>query len=348
MRVRTERVTSISRKTLMSRFDRTLTRLSAPSPTGRGAHSQTSTRPELNRYLSVLVIENATLSLQILPEAGGGIASFDWHGRTEPIPLMRPFELPPKSQHHEIDPNQLACYPLLPWSNRITEGGFDIDGRWIALPLNREEEPWPIHGSGWQRAWQVQSHTPHEIQLSLRESSAEAYCYEATLHYVLHDDALQVDLAVTNTGTAAMPFGLGLHPYFPRHGEVSLLAPASHVWINDGQSPIPVDRVAVPPSWDFRNERALPNGGVDNAFYAWNGEAVIHWSALQLGLRIKAEADAFVLYTPADKDFFCFEPVDHPINAVHLPGGAAANGMTILLPQATLRRRFVFSLLESL
>lgn len=303
---------------------------------------------EQKEQLSVLEIRNAELSARILPEAGGGLAGFDWHGRGESIALMRRYEPRSNSQAHTIDPNRLACYPLVPWSNRIAEDGFDVDGRWIALTRNREGEPWPIHGSGWQRAWQVQSHTAREVRLSLRESSATAYSYAATLNYALHDDALQVDLAVTNTGSATMPFGLGLHPFFPRHGEVHLLAPAPQVWINDGQSPLPIERVAVPPHWDFRNKRVLPGEGLDHAFHAWTSDAEIHWRALQLGLRISADVDAFVLYTPAGGDFFCFEPVDHPINALHLPGGALANGMTMLLPRATLEHRFVFSVLDML
>jgi aldose 1-epimerase len=296
----------------------------------------------------VLQIENATLRVQVLPEAGGAIAGFDWYGRGELIPLMRRSDVPAGTDLRRIDPNHLSCYPLVPWSNRIAEGGFDVDGRWIALARNREEEPWPIHGSGWQRAWEVESHAAHEMQLSVRESSADGYCYLATLHYALQDDALQVDLAVTNTGAVTMPFGLGLHPYFPRHGKVRLRAPAPQVWLNDGRSPLPVECVAVPSDWDFRNERALPEQGLDHAFQAWTGEAMIHWPALRLGVEIKAAADAFVLYTPAGRDFFCFEPVDHPINAVHLPGGPVAHGMTLLPPQATLQRRFVFNVRDML
>jgi aldose 1-epimerase len=294
----------------------------------------------------VLQIRNATLSLQVLAEAGGGIAGFDWHGRDKPIPLMRRLEPIPGTAEHRVDPRQLSCFPLVPWSNRISDGGFTVDGRRVALQPNCEGEPWPIHGDGWQRAWQVESHTAHELLLSLQSASAAAYCYAATMRYALLDDALQVDLAVTNTGPAAMPFGLGLHPYFNRHGDVRLLAPAPGVWLNDGRTPLPTACVDVPADWDFRTERALPEHGIDNAFQAWDGEAAIHWPALRLGLRIDAEASAFVLYTPPDEDFFCFEPVDHPIDAVHLPGGAVENGMTMLSPHATLRRRFVFAVLD--
>ena len=261
---------------------------------------------------------------------------------------MRCYEPSSNSPGEPIDPNRLACYPLVPWSNRIDNCGFEIDGRWIALTPNRKGERWPIHGSGWQRAWQVQSHTASEVQLSLCESSTTAYSYLATLRYALRDDALRIHLTVTNTGLSTMPFGLGLHPFFPRHGDVRLLAPAPQVWINDGQSPLPVERIAVPTNWDFRNECVLPNEGLDHAFHAWTGDAVIRWPTFGLGMQVNADVDAFVLYTPAGDDFFCFEPVDHPINAVHLPGGAVANGMTMLPPQATLKRRFAFSALDML
>lgn len=50
-----------------------------------------------------------------------------------------------------------------------------------------------------------------------------------------------------------------------------------------------------------------------------------------------------MLYTPPGEDFFCFEPVDHPINAVNLPGGATAHGMTLLAPGERLTRRFAFT-----
>lgn len=294
----------------------------------------------------MLQIRNATLSLQVLAEAGGGIAGFDWHGRDEPIPLMRRCEPMPGAAEHHVDPRQLSCFPLVPWSNRISDGGFTMDGHRVALQPNCEGEPWPIHGDGWQRPWHVESHAAHELLLSLQSAPAAAYRYGATMRYALLDDALQVDLAVTNTGPAAMPFGLGLHPYFNRHGDVRLLAPAPRVWLNDGRTPLPTACVDVPADWDFRTERALPGRGIDNAFRAWNGKAAIHWPALRLGLRIDAEASAFVLYTPPDEDFFCFEPVDHPIDAVHLPGGAVENGMTMLSPRATLRRRFVFAVFD--
>ncbi len=294
----------------------------------------------------MLFLQNAALAVRILPECGGGLAGFDWRGGERPLALMRPLEATTAAASEPLDPNRLACYPLLPWSNRIAPGGFLVDGQWVVLPPNRAGEPYPIHGSGWQRAWQVEQHTAQQLRLSLHESDAAGYSYAASLRYALQDHTLQVELEATNTGAATMPFGLGLHPFFPRHGEAILHAPAPQLWRNDGRSPLPLERVAVPPAWDFSRPRRLPDAGLDHAFEGWPGLAEIRWPRLRLGLQIEADAGVFVLYTPAGGDFFCFEPVDHPINALHLPGGAAAHGMTMLAPQATLRRRYTFRVLD--
>jgi aldose 1-epimerase len=36
------------------------------------------------------------------------------------------------------------------------------------------------------------------------------------------------------------------------------------------------------------------------------------------------------LYTPVDRDFFCMEPVSHPINAINLEGDGASGRMHTL------------------
>jgi aldose 1-epimerase len=259
--------------------------------------------------------------------------------------LMRPFEPSATPPALVPDPNQLACYPLLPWSNRISEGGFHAGGHRIDLSANRHDDPYPIHGSGWQRLWRVLSHNDHEARLTLDEYSADAYAYQASLDYLLLEDALEITLQVTNTGPRTLPFGLGLHPFFPRHGEATLRAPAAQVWLNDGHSPLPVKRVDVPLAWNFNHARTLPDG-LNHGFQGWSGDAEIEWPASGLRLQVETDVDTFVLYTPAGEDFFCFEPVDHAINAVHLPGGAAANGMTLLAPQSSLARRFVFRVVD--
>lgn len=284
-----------------------------------------------------LQIRNDRLSLRVLPRLGGGIAAFDWVGRGAGVPLMRPW-----TPDGGDDPNRLACYPLLPWSNRVAHGGFFYGERRIALERNRADDAWPIHGHGWQREWTVANHEAQVLVLTMEESTPGGYAYRALLGYRLDGDALRVRLRITNVGHDSLPFGLGLHPFFPLHGGAKLYAPATSVWHNDGKSPMPVERAAPPEAWHFDRLRALPAGGLNHAFQGWTGEAAIEWPRVGLRLGIEADLDTYVLYVPSGGDFFCFEPVDHPINAVHLPGGPIANGMTDLAPGASLERSFAF------
>jgi aldose 1-epimerase len=289
-----------------------------------------------------MILTSPSLLLEIEPAWGGGLVRFDWIANGATAPLMRAFERTAAMPLSEPpDPNRLACYPLIPWSGRVSDGGFSIDGRRIELPLNRPEEAWPIHGSGWQRAWQVADASVCAATLTLEETVAAGYRYRAVLHYVLDDKTLAVALSATNTGDIPMPFGLGLHPFFPRHAGARLHAPAQGVWRNDGRTPMPVERTAVPAAWDFGGDAALPDG-LDNFFDGWDGRAAIRWPERGLRLDIDADADRYIVYVPAQRDFFCFEPVDHAVDAVNLLGGAAANGMTVLAPGETLTRRYSF------
>ena len=289
-----------------------------------------------------MILTSPSLRLQLQPAWGGGLVRFDWIADGTAVPLMRAFEpasaMPPGGVP---DSNRLACYPLIPWSGRVSGGGFSVGGRRVELPLNRADEPWPIHGSGWQRTWQVEEVSACAASLSLEEAAAGGYCYRASLQYTLDDSTLSVRLSATNTGDVALPFGLGLHPFFPRHGEAHLHAPAQGVWRNDGRTPLPVERIAIPAAWDFERDAPLPDG-LDNFFDGWNGRAAIRWPQRGLRLDIDADVDRYIVYVPAQRDFFCFEPVDHAADAVNLPGGAVAHGMTLLGPGETLARQFFF------
>lgn len=286
-------------------------------------------------------LQNPHLLIRICPEFGGGLARFDVFSGGRQRPLMRSLQ-PPAMTSGKFEPNRLACYPLLPWSNRITDGGFVADGRRFELANNRSDDPYPIHGSGWERNWVVRERTVVSATLVLEEVSAAAYSYQAMLRYTLDGNTLGIDLEVVNLARWPMPFGLGLHPFFFLHGGIRLQAAASQVWLNDGCSPIPDRRVDVPSAWNFHDGRDLPDEELNHCFTGWSGRATIQWPAIDLAMDIDSDTDTYILYTPRGADFFCFEPVDHVIDALHRPGGAVANGMTRLESGQRLRRRFAF------
>ncbi|RQQ04302.1 aldose 1-epimerase [Burkholderia stagnalis] len=290
-------------------------------------------------HARAVTLSNAALRLDVLPHLGGSIARFDWRGDGGALtPVFRRCERPDAA----TDPNELACYPLLPYSNRIGGARFECDGRSVAVPRNRRDEPLPIHGDGWLARWQVDEATDTLLQLSLDHGHGAPYAFRATQTFMLDDATLSIALTIENAGCARLPFGLGVHPFLVRDDATELAAAAGGLWLS-GADFLPVRHVSVPPAWQFGVAYPLPAALVNHAFTGWGGHATVSWPRRGLMLTVAADADAYVLYTPPGEDFFCFEPVDHPINAVNLPGGAAAHGMTLLAPGERLARRFAFT-----
>ncbi|MGU7783741.1 aldose 1-epimerase [Burkholderia sp. PU8-34] len=290
-------------------------------------------------HAAAVTLSNAALRLDVLPHLGGGIARFDWRRDDGALaPVFR------RCAHPETatDPNELACYPLLPYSNRIGGARFECDGRSVAVPRNRRDEALPIHGDGWLAHWQVDDVTDTTLHLSLDRAHGAPYAFRATQAYLLDDATLTIVLTVENAGRARLPFGLGVHPFLVRDDATELAAAAGGLWLS-GADFLPVRHVSVPPAWQFGVAYPLPATLVNHAFTGWGGHATVSWPRRGITLTVAADADAYVLYTPPGEDFFCFEPVDHPINAVNLPGGAAAHGMTLLAPGERLARRFSFT-----
>ena len=286
-----------------------------------------------------LTLANAHLRIDVAPSLGGAMTRFEWHGDgSAPTPIFRGCE----SAQPDVDPNTLACYPLVPYSNRIGGARFQFDGREFAVPRNRTAEPMPIHGDGWLRPWRVVERAGTHATLALERERAKPHAYRATLRYALEDATLSVTLAVENAGPDPMPFGLGLHPFLERDEDTRLAAAAGGLWLS-GPDWLPLRHVPAPPAWTFGVAYPLPDALVNHAFTQWSGRAAVVWPRKRLSLTIAADADYYVLYTPPGEDFFCFEPVDHPINAVNLPGGACEHGMTVLAPGETLEREFRFT-----
>jgi aldose 1-epimerase len=312
-----------------------------------------------------LKLASAALSVELAPATGGAIARFDWMCGRHRVPLFRA-----AADGAVADPNALACYPLLPFSNRVGKGRFEFEGRTVRLAPNRKGERLPIHGSGWQRAWRVEQASARRAVLSLDETgdtcvghfaddpagnpicrsvgvssgkrAGNPYSYRAVQHIELVDTTLTVRLEIENRGKATLPFGMGLHPFIARGRDTLLLAPASRVWLS-GRDWLPTRCVPTPAAFRFGVAYPLPHEVVNHAFTDWCGRARILWPEKGLALDIEADTRDYVLYTPAGEDWFCFEPVDHPINAVNLEGGAVRHGMTALAPGERLTRTFRFT-----
>ena len=86
--------------------------------------------------LTLVELNDNLTSLTLAPALGASIVN--WTVRDTSQPLLR------HSDQHALNtglPGKLACYPLVPWSNRIAKGGFDTPDGWLALTPNSPLDP---------------------------------------------------------------------------------------------------------------------------------------------------------------------------------------------------------------
>lgn len=241
------------------------------------------------------------------PERGGAILRFDWRG----APVLRPAAGP-----SILD---VACFPLVPFSNRIAHGCFAVDGRAVRLRPNfpGSDQPHPLHGFGWLTAWQVAAHEPAALVMTHDHAPGDwPWAYRAEQRLVLDELGLAMTLTVASLSDRPMPIGLGFHPYFPRDERTRYQGLHRGEWRNDAEGiPVSQDRRAAARDW--WSGEPVGSRTVDTVYTDRQGPLTIDWP--ERGRRLRLECcDALAhtaVYVPGVESFFCVEPVTHETDA---------------------------------
>lgn len=266
--------------------------------------------------MTLLSLRAGRLAVDLAPNAGGSIARFALNGVGD---ILRPASDAALASGTGKD---TSCYPLVPFSNRIANGRLAFGDEIIPLKTNWPGVRHPMHGEGWAAAWQVVRHERTRAELvHLHEAGTGGtgwpFRYRARQIFALDEESLTIGFSVENLEDRPVPAGLGLHPFFVRDTDTELACHLSGVWRTNPEV-LPLQRVPVPPEWDFSRSRRVAGMGLDHCFDGWDGEATVTWP--QRGLRLALSAtEAFrhlVIYVPDGQRYFCVEPVSHANGAV--------------------------------
>lgn len=267
----------------------------------------------------ILRLDNGALAIE-LSRFGGSILSGSYRG----VPIFRPISTEGiASERHGAE----ASFPLVPFGNRLGGNAFTLSGHRHALTPNADD-PCYLHGDGWLATWEIVLHSKTAACLRYEHSAVapSPYAYDAVQHFSVDDDRLTITLSVTNRSAYALPMGLGHHPFFPKTAGTRLTAKADRFW-TERAGHLPDHPGPIPGELDFEGGNRIPSQWLNNAYEGWDGKADIAWPEHDLCLEIEAEPPFrhFMVYTPGNADFFCFEPMTHLPNGHHLPdlGGLA-------------------------
>src|SRR5262249_18391154 len=152
--------------------------------------------------------------LELCPGLGGSIGNFRWrHPSGQTIDLLRPTS-PASLARSAI--GDVACFPLTPFSNRLRKGRFTFEDREIVMPLNTNG-PHVEHGHGWQRPGNTVTFGKERAILRLtHKADSWPFDYVMEQRFQLSTAGLDIELMARNDSNRSMPYGFGLHPYFPR------------------------------------------------------------------------------------------------------------------------------------
>ena len=260
-----------------------------------------------------LVLRHDDMQLILDAARGAAILEFSWRDR----PIFRPT---PSSLG--TDPFAVACFPMVPYANRIARGRFNFGGRAVHLKRNSEADRHPLHGQGWRSPWEVFASTASSASLIFEGGADEwPWHYLAEQHLQLSHNALTTRLSIENLAQSPMPVMLGLHPYFCDPDQAQLQAETPRVWLTDNAS-LPTEEVATPLDWSLDRARSITAVPLDHCFTHWNGTAVIRWPDRKVHIRA-TNCRYLHVYAPAGRDFFCVEPLSAATGALNRNRGEA-------------------------
>lgn len=282
----------------------------------------------------MLVLDAHGYRLTVAPEYGATMLTADWqHPDGRRVSLLAPLDQPGQGL-------KAGCFIMAPFANRIAAGRFEFEHATHQLPINRPEENVAIHGFSRDRSWQVLQ-ADASLAVLADEAGTPAgqtgmpWCYRIEQRIQLSSTGIEIQLCLTNRGKHALPFGMGLHPWFPRSAGTTLAFSAN------GHFPRDADGL---PAGSWQPHPQLGRGtptllaawqGTDLCFLQWQPSlARINWPEQQTTLSLIGTGALRHLhvYLPRDRDVFCAEPVSHLPDAINRPGLGSLAAMSTLAP----------------
>ena len=136
-----------------------------------------------------------------------------------------------------------ACFPLVPFSNRVGQASLLWNGTSHPLVRNFAPEPHAIHGVAWMRPWEVLQSDEAFALLSFehRADASWPFDFDCSQALRLSPDALELTLSATNQSKQPAPFGMGWHPYFVKRAQSRIRFVAAGRW-EMGPDKLPTER----------------------------------------------------------------------------------------------------------
>jgi aldose 1-epimerase len=209
-------------------------------------------------------------------------------------------------------PIDWGCYPMAPFAGRIRDGRFTFRGRDVQLPRNLP--PHAIHGTVFERPWEVDSQSDDRLVLTI--DLGPGWPFRGTVSQSIELGPGGLDASLTLHADEPMPAALGWHPWFRRSLGDGL--------DGTGTTGAEVELVVDAGSMYERGTDGLPTGALvrpgprpwDDAFTDLRASPIVRWPGA-LEIELSSTAAVWVVYDERVEGV-CVEPQTAPPDAFNL------------------------------
>ena len=286
----------------------------------------------------MILIENSSLKLSIDPELGASI----WDISAKVRGKWQTICPGPKEGRSIGDAKAAAMFVMVPFANRVRGNLIQDCERSWHMSAN-SNEPFALHGTGWEHPWKVTSHSSNACNLHLDIMGDYPLCFGADFAIELFGTSIRFDLNLTNTHSEDIPAGMGFHPYFFRNSNTELQFEADGFW-QEGDDYLPTSYHNLATADGYAMSRTLPEEWQNTCYSAWNGQAVISQPDLGYQVEITGTPDLnhLMVYSSPELDRFAVEPQSHLSGETHV----TKNGLRRLGPDQIWRQSMTLTIDE--
>jgi aldose 1-epimerase len=272
-----------------------------------------------------LEIGSDEVEVEVLPEIGGRLHRLRAFGHD----LLR---TPDDVSAYRREPFFWGSFVMAPWCNRLDVGRLRVGDATVDLPANFADGT-AIHGQVQALPWEVAEPGVLRVRAG---GGGWPWAYDVRQSITVERSSLHTTLELTNRSPAAMPGGIGMHPWFVRPLQVAFAAGV--VFDSNQANQSQPEPISGP--FDLRRLAEMPSD-LDATWGALRGPeaAQLRWPSLGIdgALRVSAEGGYLCAASPATLDAVAIEPQTHAPDGLRRLLDDQPGGLQLLAPGAALR-----------
>lgn len=281
--------------------------------------------------------------VSIAPSLGNNAYEFQSNGKNVmwfPVTNLSEFKTKPTFSGNPF---------LAPWANRLDHEGFYANDKHYALNprlnnVRHDPHKQPIHGLlSYASEWKVTNVSADNkgAQVTSRlefwrypDYMAQfPFAHTIEMTYRLRDGVLEVATAIENHAAEPMPVSVAYHPYFKLHDSPrdtwKVAMPAKESYVLSNTLVATGETKAIP----YQNPQPLAGISLDDVIGGLQPgkdgrtEFAVEGAKERLAVIFGPKYPVAVVYSPANRDFICFEPMTGPTNAFNLKQAGKYNDL---------------------